>query len=234
MTPEIPNKFVDQFIAVRDINLAAVLLSDDKVERLNVNGMRRYIEGTNTEKPLYYFHFKPSKKASAIFAEWKKVAAANGKGGFSAVAVAYRAFETADIFTRIIRRGVTQPKPRNVDASTIWTVNTKVAATALALAADYILPSERLERLVYRDGDECGYLLRDQTTVNAFAAPDEYVQSNPNSSLAYAVAAFYQREALRDLVNMVPAQHIFRKPETNEVYLVVDPKKNRKEIPVHA
>lgn len=233
MTPEIPKEFTDKFIAVRDINLAAMLLSDDRVPRLTAREMRRYYE-SNDSKPLYYFRFQPTDRSNRIYREWRKVAEANGKGGFDSVAVTYRAFATADLLGQIIKQGNIAHRPSKSNHAAVWTVNTKVAATALALAADWILPKDRLRGLVYRDGDECGYLLNDANVVNAFAAPNEYVALHPDEVLSYVIAAFYQREALRDLVNQIPAQYIFRKPETDEVYLVVEPNRTPKEIPVHA
>ena len=233
MNPEIPQQFVTKFIAVRDINLAAMLLADDRVPRLVPGEVSRYIESV-TEKPLYYFRFKQTERATKLYGEWRKCAQAGGNGGNDVVAVTYRAFATCDLLTKIILRGNVAPRPSNPHSDIVWTVNTKAAATALAMAVSYVLPIERLAGFVFRDGTEYGFLLRDLAVVKAFDEPNAYIAAHPDSVLSYVVAAFYQREALRDLVNQVPAQYIFRKQDSDEVYLVVEPTTTLKEIPVHA
>jgi hypothetical protein len=240
MTDEIPEQlpqsFVEQFIAVRDMNLAAMLLSDDRVPRLDAADIRKFYEGESRAKPLYLFRFASNDRSAQLYAEWKKVAAVRGdNNAFDSVSVTYRAFQNCETFIQIIKDGNVPRRPTD-RAGVHWTVNTKAAATALALAAGSLLPKERLRGLVYRDGSDYGFLLLDATVIKAFEEPTQYIAAHPDAALSYVVGAFFLRERLRDLVNQWPAQHIFRKPETNEVYLVVEPQKQNqpKEIPAHA
>ena len=66
-------------------------------------------------------------------------------------------------------------------------------------------------------------MLRPGEYIEAFEQPQEYIAAHPEQPLAYCVAAFYLRERLRDVLNKLPARHVFRNEENNEVALVVEP-----------
>lgn len=205
-----PDARVEGFSLTRDLDLAAACLADDRVPRLPPADVKAFVE--NAQR-IYVFKFAQS----ARYTEMKNIWALCQAKGISAapdemVSYIFNAFRYFDRLAALIRAGAASPRPAD-HAGNFWTTNTKAPAAALAMAKTADFTDDRLARLIFRDGHQCGYLMRDDTYFRAFIDPEDYCAKNPESPLSAIVAGFFHRERLRDFVNQLPARHVFRDPD---------------------
>jgi hypothetical protein len=202
-----PDAKTDAFSITRDLDFAAACLADDRVPRLPPEDVKAFVEDAQR---IYVFKFEQSERYSEMAKLWtqcktKGIAAA----GEDMIGYIFDAFRYADRLSALIRSGAGSHRPEDNNGN-FWTTNTKAAAAALSIAKCSYLSDERLIRMILWDGDKAGYFMRDDTYFRAFLEPEEYCAKNPESPLSAIVAGFFHRERLRDVVNGMPARHVFR------------------------
>lgn len=232
MNDEIPQRrkpdWKVKFTPTREIGLAAACLADSRVARLGIRDIHVYVEGDRRESQ---FNFPPTREIREIFNSWRACSQGDTERYNDRTALIYRAFHYSNRFVNLIRARQARPKPRSIPPSFVWTINTKVAATTLALVPVPMLPEEKLRTMLFYDGFEYGYLISDREVLAAYVDPENYVKENPDKMLAYLVAAFYHREHLRDLVKRIPARHVFRNGEDEVAFIAENSVNLGKEIP---
>jgi hypothetical protein len=227
LTTEIPTDVTSlQFTVSRqftkNIGLAAACMADDLVPRLDLQNMAVYVDG---DQRTAQFTFPDNPDAARIFQEWNECEA--GTPGSNHTSYIFRAFGYWNQLVNIIRDAKLNPRPLLIPAGFDWTTNTKIPATALALQPGPMLGNDRLFRMVYRNGRDCGFIVKQGAVTDAYADPEKYIAEHPDAELSYVVASFYHRDHLRDLVKQIPAHHVFR--DGNDIHLVPEPQP--KEIP---
>ena len=199
-------------------------MADDLVPRMELKHIQVFVEG---DRRRTQFSFPDNEIVGKIFGEW--TSATKGKIPDTNTGCIYRAFHYWNQFVNIIKSSTLNPRPDSIAEGFEWTENTKIPSTALALLSGPLVGYDRLRRMIYQNGLECGYIVKTGVVTTAFANPDKYISSNPNERLSYLVAGFYHRDHLRDLVKQVPAYHIFR--DGTDIHVVPEPNKTKKEIP---
>jgi hypothetical protein len=204
------NAVVEAFTVTHDIDLAACCLCDDQIPELPPEDITVLVDnGSRT----FAFSFPQSDQVAEIFRTWevcqtKGFAATNG----DMVGYVYNAFRQYDRLSGLIRAGAGNPRPRILG---FWTTNSKAPAAALAVAR-LDVQDEQLKRMILRDGQQRGYLMREKMYVEAFMEPAIFCASRPpRDPLAVIVAGFFFRERLRDIVNKKRARHVFREVGDN-------------------
>ncbi len=218
--PPVTTSFTKKSYQTRDLNLAAACLSDSRIPRFNpVRDASAYVEDGQR---FYNFKFAWNDDVKRVFRVWQQcVQGAFAQPVTDPVPAMYRAAHYSDVFSRFIRQEKSAVRAAVLPEGCEWITNTKVAATALALAKPSLIPESILRTLVFRHGQQYGFVLRQGPYIAAFEDPEAYVASHPDEPLAYCVSFFYLRERLRDIVNGLPARHILR--EGNDVAFVVEP-----------
>lgn len=226
MNTEIPTgaQLSGSCLYTQDIGLAAICMADDLIPRLTLSDINVFVEG---EDRRTQFTFPDNPDVIRVFGEWNKCV--QGASGNTWVSKVYRAFHYWNQFVNLIKDAKLNPRPLSVPAGFEWTTNTKLPATALALMPGPVLTPTRLHRMVYRNGRDCGYIIKTGEVTKAYEDPDTYILLNPDDHLSYVVASFYHRDHLRDIVKQVPARHIFRNGA--DIHVISEPQPETKEIP---
>lgn len=227
MTTEIPTDVTSlQFTVSRtytkNIGLAAACMADDTVPRLDLHGLAVYVDG---DVRTAQFTFPDNDAVGRIFQEWADCEA--GNPGSNHTSYIFRAFGYWNQLVNIIRDARLNSRPLLIPAGYDWTTNTKIPATALALTPGPLLGYDRLCRMVYRNGRDCGFIVKQGDVTDAYADPEKYIAEHPDAELSYVIAGLYHRDHLRDLVKQVPARHVFR--DGADIHLIPEPQP--KEIP---
>jgi len=228
MSQEIPNtgtQLTGNCFYTKDIGLAAACMADDLIPRLTLADISVLVDGDHR---FTQFNFPDNPAVAKTFAEWKDCV--EGKQTSTPVARIYRAFHYWNQFVNIIKDERLTPRPDTIPQGMTWTTNTKLPATALALLNGPLYPYPRLTRMVYRNGRDCGFMVRQGEVTEAYADPERYIELNPDSDLSYIIAGLYHRDHLRDIVKTVPARHVFR--DGTDIHIIPEPQpKTSKEIP---
>lgn len=208
-----PDARQDSFTATNDLDLAACCLCDDQILELPAEDISVFVENSSR---LFVFRFPTSDHQSEIFQSWKTcqqqgVGSVNG----NSVGYIYSAFIFFDRIISLIRKGIIARR-QETKIEGFWTINTKAPAAALAVAKVGDIADDRLARMILKDGNQHGYLMRDPMFDAAFIDPLVFCASRPpNDPLAVIVAGFFFRERLRDIVNAKRARHVFREVGEN-------------------
>lgn len=212
----------------RDLNLTAACLADDRCPRLTPETVKAFVEN---DKPFYTFNLESNARTKKICSIWKKLKRREAAPVDDPTTRIFAAFHYHEQLSSIIKSRPCHKFSGDVNGS-YWTTNTKVAAASLALATTSFIPIERLHGMVQVSAGSFGYLMRDRAVIDAFASPEVYIADHPNDHLSYIVSAFFMRERLLDIVKGLPgATHIFRKPDTDEIFLIASPNNTIPEIP---
>ena len=207
-----PDATIESFNLTKDLDFAACCLADDAVPRLPPESVSAFVE--NAQR-IYVFKFAQSPRYSEMAKIWRLC---QKQGALSAgedmVGYIFSAFRYCDRLTALIRSGAGSERPAD-DAGNFWVTNTKAVSAALAVGRAVNVADERLARMIRRDGEQCGYFMRDEVYAKAFLDPETYCAANPESPLSAIVAGFFHRERLRDVVNSKPARHVFREIDDN-------------------
>lgn len=217
MSTEIP--FSVTAFCTRDLALASACLSDSNVPRLSPDQMQVIVEG---ESRFFAFTFPDHPSVEHTFAVWKQ-AQSGDFSDKSHVVNMFKAFRYWNMFTDIIGSGRVMNRPTQ-PADTVWTVNTKIPCTALALLDGPLVDASRLSRMVYRDGSNCGFFVRRSEVVEAYEDPVGWSAKHPEDKLSYVMAALYNRDHLRDMVKKLPAVHKFVDANENIHFITEKPK----------
>ncbi len=206
-----PDARIEQFTLIRDLDIAACYLCEDQSPQLPDVDASVFIENASR---IFVFKFPPTAEITQIKTYWEQCRSKGaGSVNGSPVGYIYSAFRNCDRLSVLIREGRGARRPSDTGGN-FWTVTTKAAAAALAVAKAHDLPDERLERMICWDGTQAGFLLRGIEYIEAFQDPVKFCGTRPpQDPLALITAGFFFRERLRDLVNRMPARHVFRDPD---------------------
>jgi hypothetical protein len=200
----------------QDIDLAACLLSDARIPRIPAESVAAFVEGGHRR---YIFKFEPTLRFQEIVQLWERCQRLEPVEDDITWYI-WNAFRYFDRLSAMIRAGEGRRRPAE-SKHCFRTVNTKCPAAVLAVAGIREYPEEKLAQLIFRDHNQCGFLLKEVEYIEAFLDPEEYCRTHAGTNLSAIAAGFFHRDRIRDFVSAMPARHVFREIGENGLPRIV-------------